>query len=300
MKKLLFIYNPNAGRQRVRTHLAAILDVFASQDYLITAFPTQKRGDATEAAASMGPDYDRVVCCGGDGTLNETATGLMRLPDEHRPVLGYIPTGSTNDFARNLSLPRDIAGMARVAGDGVVHRCDLGSCDGRWFTYVAAFGLFTDVSYATSQTAKNLLGHLAYVLEGAGKLANIKSYHVKVEHNGLVDEGDYAYGMVGNTVSVGGLLNLPSSVVHLDDGVFEVLLVKTPNNPFEMSEIARILANPSLNLEPGGPVIGFPASDLTFSSPDPVPWTLDGEFGGERTVTRIEHTPRVLRLACGK
>lgn len=298
MKKLLFIYNARAGRQKARISLASVLDVFAREEYEITVHPTQGQGDATKAAAGS-QAYDRVVCCGGDGTLNETVTGLMRLPEENRPVLGYIPAGSTNDFARNLSLPRGMAAMAEVACGGVPRACDLGMVDGRYFTYVAAFGLFTDVSYSTPQNTKNLLGHFAYVLEGAGRLANIPGYHVKVESDGgVLAEDDYIYGMVSNTVSVGGLVNLPKEMVQLDDGLFEVILIRQPKNAKDWQDILTSLT--TQKLMDGGMVTGFAARKVTFTSAEPVSWTLDGEFGGERTVTAVENLPQAFVLACGK
>ena len=213
-------------------------------------------------------------------------------------MLGYIPTGSTNDFSRNLALPRGTDKLAQVACGGVPRACDLGQADGRWFTYVAAFGLFTDVSYATPQNAKNLLGHTAYLIEGASRLTSIQSYHMKVESPDHFVEGDFIYGMVGNTVSVGGLVNLPKSVVKLDDGQFEVLLVRKPKNPLEYQEVFRALL--SQELSSNGLVAGFSASTITFTGNVPVPWTLDGEFGGEHAVTKIENQQQVLVLACGK
>ena len=298
MKRLLFIYNPNAGRQQARSHLAAILDVFSAEGYLVTAYPTKYRGDATDAAAALSAGYDRVVCCGGDGTLNETVAGLMRLPEELRPVLGYIPTGTTNDFSKNLSFPRGTEKVAAVACGGVPRACDLGQANGRWFTYVAAFGLFTDVTYTTPQPAKNLLGHMAYVLEAAGKLTSINSYRVKVEADGQVIESDFIYGMVGNTVSVGGLLSLPADNVKLDDGLFEVVLVRKPRTPADFQTILTALATQTL--PDNGPIITFHASKLSFSCQAPLPWTLDGEFGGEFTFTQIENRPKAIVLACGK
>ena len=297
MERLLFIYNPQAGRQKARSSLADMLDAFAKAGYEITAHPTRCRGDATETAANS-RGYDRVVCCGGDGTLNETVTGLMRIPMEERPVLGYIPTGSANDFARNVNLPKTMAGMAEVACGGVPKACDLGLCDGRYFTYVAAFGLFTEVSYSTPQSSKNLLGHFAYVLEGAGKLANIPSYRVKVETaDGVTVEGDYIYGMVGNTVSVGGLVKLPKDKILLDDGLFEVILIRKPKTPKDLQDILTALTTQKME---GGAVMGFTASKVIFTSQVPLSWTLDGEYGGERAVTTIENLPRAFVLACGE
>lgn len=298
MKKLLFVYNAQAGRQKARNSLADILDVFAQNSYEIAVRPTQSRGDATQAAANS-QGYDRLVCCGGDGTLNETVTGLMRLPEQDRPILGYIPTGTTNDFARNISLPRGMAQMAKTACGGVPRPCDLGLVDGRYFTYVAAFGLFTDVSYSTPQSSKNLLGHFAYVLEGAGRLTNIPVYHMRVDaHNGAIVEEDFIYGMVGNTVSVGGLVNLPKDKVQLDDGIFEVLLIRQPRNGKDWQDILTALT--TQKLPDNGPVIGFPARKVTFTCDAPVSWTLDGEFGGEREVTTVENLQQAFVLACGK
>ena len=298
MKKLLFIYNCHAGRKQARNGLADMIDAFARQGYEITAHPTLSKGDATAtAAASSG--YDRVVCCGGDGTLNETVTGLMQLPPGERPVLGYIPTGSANDFSRNIDLPKGLANMAEVACAGVPRACDLGAADGGFFTYVAAFGLFTDVSYATPQANKNLLGHFAYVLEGAGKLTNIPSYKVRVEtEEGIVEEGSFIYGMVSNTVSVGGLMKLPRDRVQLDDGVFEVLLIREPRTPKDLQEILSALS--TQKMPDSGAVVGFTTRKITFTSEVPLSWTLDGEFGGERRVTTIENLPRAYVLACGK
>lgn len=297
MKKLLFIYNPQAGRQLVKLSLAEILNVFAANGYETTAHPTQGQGDATQAAAHSA-GYDRVVACGGDGTLNETVTGLMRLPLEQRPTLGYIPTGTTNDFARNLNLPKGFDKMAETACGEVLTPCDLGAVDGRYFVYVAAFGLFTDVSYTTPQATKNLLGHFAYVLKGAGQLANIPAYPMRVERDGgEVLEGNFIYGMVGNTVSVGGLVNLPSDVVQLDDGVFEVLLIQQPKTPKDWQDILTALA--SLTMVENGVVTAFPARRVTFLGDAPVSWTLDGEFGGERAVTAIENLSCAFNIARG-
>lgn len=301
MKRLLLIYNSNAGRQKVKQMLPGILDIFADGGWVTTVIPTRARGDATHAAAALGASYDRVVCCGGDGTLNEAVNGLMRVPAHLRPVLGYIPAGTTNDFSRNLSLPRGAEQLAQTACGGVVRPIDLGLAGERWFTYVAAFGLFADVSYTTPQNAKNLLGHTAYVIEAAGRLANIESCHVKVEGGGHTLEDDFIYGMVGNTVSVGGLLSLPKSLVKLDDGLFEVVLVRTPKNPLEYQTVIRTLMSQEIPQDDEEAlVVGFQAEEITFTADAPLPWTLDGEFGGEHTTFRIENSRQAVRLVCGK
>jgi len=298
MKKLLYIYNPAAGRKTAKTYLSDVLEVFARQGYEITVHPTQERGDATAAARDQGPNFDRVVCCGGDGTLNETVRGILELPQEQRPILGYIPAGTTNDFSRTLELPKTPPELAEVAGEGVPRAIDVGEAEGNPFTYVAAFGLFTDVSYSTPQVNKNLLGHFAYVLEGAGKLANIPSYHMKVTSSeGHEVEGDFIYGMVGNTVSVGGVVNLPRDKVLLDDGKFEVILIRQPKNGKDWQSILTALA--TLEMTEDGAVVGFSAGDITFTCDQPVAWTVDGEFGGEQAEAHVKNLPRALTIACG-
>ena len=298
MKRLLYIYNPAAGRKTAKSALSDALEVFARQGYEITVRPTQERGDATATVIRQGAQYDRVVCCGGDGTLNETVRGLLALPPEQRPVLGYIPAGTTNDFSRTLELPKTVTELAEVAGDGLLRPIDVGDAQGQSFTYVAAFGLFTDVSYSTPQASKNLLGHFAYVLEGMGRLANIPSYHMKVTTAGGHEaEGDFIYGMVGNTVSVGGLVNLPRDMVRLDDGLFEVILIRQPRTIEDWQSILTALT--TLEPDEGGAVVAFPAGEITFACDQSVAWTVDGEFGGEQAVTTIRNQTRAITMACG-
>ncbi len=300
MKKLLYIYNPAAGRRTAKASLSDVVEVFSRQGYEITVHPTQERGDATRTVLEDGGGFDRVVCCGGDGTLNETVQGLLALPADKRPVLGYIPAGTTNDFSRTLELPRTLPELAEAAGAGTPRPIDVGEAAGRPFTYVAAFGLFTDVSYSTPQANKNLLGHFAYLLEGMGRLASIPSYHMKVSTpEGKEVEGDFIYGMVGNTVSVGGLVNLPRDKVLLDDGRFEVILIRQPKTAKDWQSILTALTTLELSKDGEGAVVGFSAGEVTFTCDAPVAWTVDGEFGGEQQITTVKNLPRALTIACG-
>lgn len=299
MKRLLFIYNPKAGRQRVRVMLPDLLEVFAREGYETTVHPTMAQGEVASVTTAQSGQYDRLVCCGGDGTLNETVRGLLALPEDKRPVLGYIPTGTTNDYAKTLGLPRSTEKLAEVACKGGSRSVDVGESGGRLFTYVSAFGLFTDVSYSTPQTTKNLLGHFAYVLEGAGRLLNIPSYHMEVAaDDGRKISGDFIYGMVSNTLSVGGMMSLPRDQVKLDDGRFEVLLIRPPRTPKDWQSIIASLNAQQAEREDGA-VVGFTASQVTFCCDRPVAWTVDGEFGGEREETTVRNLPSALRIACG-
>ena len=300
MKTLLYIYNPAAGRKTAKASLSDVVEVFSRQGYGVTVHPTQGQGDATQTVIGQGAAFDRVVCCGGDGTLNETVQGLLALPADQRPVLGYIPAGTTNDFSRTLELPRALPELAEVAGEGAPRPIDVGEAEGRPFTYVAAFGLFTDVSYSTPQANKNLLGHFAYVLEGMGRLASIPSYHMRVTAPGGPEvEGDFIYGMVGNTVSVGGLVNLPRDKVRLDDGRFEVILIRQPKTAKDWQDILTALTTLELSQDGDGAVVGFSAGEVTFTCDAPVAWTVDGEFGGEQAVTTVKNLPCALTIACG-
>ena len=297
MKRLLFIYNPQAGKGLIKAHLANVVDTFTKAGYLVTVWPTQGKEDATHVAARQGWWYDRVVCCGGDGTLSETVSGLLTL--DAPPVLGYIPAGTTNDFSKNLGLPRGVEKAAATAMEGTPRPCDMGRFNDRTFVYVAAFGIFTDVSYDTPQEFKNAFGHLAYVLEGATKLGDLgRGYHLTVEHDGGTLEGDFIYGMVTNTNSVGGFKLFGSEQVSLDDGVFEVVLVRQPRNVADLQDALVTLVRQ--NHEESRLVEAFHTSRLTVTADEPLPWTLDGEYGGDPQVAKIENRCKAITLVWGK
>lgn len=296
MKKLLFIFNPQAGKGAIRGHLTAILDTFTKEGWLVTAYPTQGKADATRTVIELGEQFDRVVCCGGDGTLNETIAGLLTL--EPVPTLGYLPAGTTNDFSRNLHLPKVLEDAARIAVTGPVRKCDVGMFNHRSFIYVAAFGVFTDVSYDTPQEFKNVFGHLAYLLEGVSRLGSIKSYPLKIEHDNGELEGEFIYGMVSNTISVGGFKGLPPSMVSLDDGLFEVLLVRKPKTLSELHSITTALLQQKTTEE--GAVIALHTAHLRVTAQEPMPWTLDGEYGGDPLVAEIENDCQAISLVWGE
>lgn len=298
MKNLLFIYNPHAGKGTVRTRLSNILDAFTAVGWLVTAYPTQGRGDAVKIARELSPDYDRIACSGGDGTLHEVIEGLMGLPESARPPIGYIPAGTTNDFARNLSLPRGMEKMARTAAAGVPRPVDIGRLNETYFIYVAAFGAFTDVSYNTPQEFKNAFGHLAYVLKGASELTSLKSYKLKVEHDGGMLEGEYLYGMVSNTISVGGLIDLPSEEVVLDDGLLEAVLIETPKTPVQLS--ATLLGLTTQKYTPESGIVGLHSSRFRITCDEAVPITLDGEYGGDHKEAEIAAVNRPVQIVYGK
>ena len=283
MKKLLFVVNGHSGKGQIKNKLLDIIDIMIKEGYHVQVHTTQEREDATKVVREQAKYYDLVVCSGGDGTLDEAVTGMMQ--SEVRTPLGYIPAGSTNDFANSLEIPKDMIQAAKTAVLGVPFSCDVGEFNGDYFIYVAAFGIFTDVSYATSQELKNALGHVAYILEGAKRLYTIKTYHMRVEYDGNEIEGDFLLGMITNSTSVGGFKNMTGKDVKLDDGMFEVTLIHKPKNIIELNTIIASLTN----LKDETDLIdSFRAESVKFYSEEEIPWTLDGEFGCDHKEVQIK------------
>ena len=293
MKKMMFIYNPKAGKAQIKNKLADILDIFTKAGYEITIYPTQGRGDAARAAAGRSPECELLVCSGGDGTLDETVSGMMQ--SGFRTPVGYIPAGSTNDFGGSLSLPKNMIKAARVIVKGQNFPCDIGSFNQDVFVYIAAFGLFTDVSYETGQEMKNLLGHMAYLLEGMKRLPSIRSYPMRVTWEDQTVEDDFIFGMVTNSVSVGGFKRITGKNVKLDDGVFEVTLIKRPKNPIELNNIMVSLLNRDID---SSAMYCFRTKNLVLESKEPVAWTRDGENGGSHTRVQIENLCKGIEIRC--
>ncbi|HJA07194.1 MAG TPA: YegS/Rv2252/BmrU family lipid kinase [Candidatus Mediterraneibacter pullicola] len=291
MKKMLFIYNPNAGTGVLKPKLSDALDIFTKSGYEVTVHPTQKPHDAVEKIQECGGEYDRIVCAGGDGTLDEAVTG-MRLGGL-QTSLGYIPAGTTNDFAASLGIPKDILAAADTAVNGIPFPCDVGEFNGDHFIYIAAFGIFTDVSYETRQSMKNILGHLAYLLEGAKRIFNIPSYKVKVTHDGESFEDEFIFGMVTNSRSVGGFKGIIGSEIIFDDGEFEVTLIRTPKNPIELNELLGAILMKQINPQR---MYSFKSGEVKFECEEEIPWTLDGEFGGTHREVVVRDRRQALSI----
>lgn len=292
-KKLLFVYNPHAGKAQITGHLSTIINTFTKGGYLVTARPTQSRGDGSEVIKSLARDYDIVVCSGGDGTMCEAVTGLMALPAEQRPPLGYIPAGSTNDFASTLGISKNMPEAAEMIVHGIPFRCDVGAFNDKYFTYVAAFGAFTSVSYGTSQQIKNLLGHTAYLLEGIKQVGSIKPLHLKIEVGDKIIEDDFLFGMVSNTIQVGGM-KIPSDMaISLNDGLFEVFMVRAPKS---VTDIQDMIAEALKQNTEAKSFLSFKARKVRFTCETPMPWTTDGEFGGSCTEVVVENINNAIGI----
>lgn len=291
MKKLYFIYNPHSGREQIRNKLSDILQIFSRAGYEVTVYPTRECKDATKKIEELSEDYDLVVCSGGDGTMDEVVEGMMRR--EQKIPIGYIPSGTINDFARSLKIPRDMKKAAQIAVCGKNFACDMGTFNKQHFVYIAAFGIFTDVAYSTKQNMKNVLGHMAYLLEGVKRLTNIPSYHMKFSSKEITEEGDFIFGMVTNSRSVGGFKSIIGRKVQFDDGVFEITFIRTPKNPVELQEILGAIILKEIDSKY---MYSFRTSKLLIEADTKVPWTLDGEFGGDCSSALIENHQKALEI----
>ncbi|MBQ9608217.1 MAG: YegS/Rv2252/BmrU family lipid kinase [Lachnospiraceae bacterium] len=293
-KRLLFIINPNAGRTAIKNDLFEIILIFSRAGYEVTTYPTKDAGDAERKVIADGSKYDLIVCAGGDGTLENTVSGYMKMGDD-KVSLGYIPCGSTNDFARTVAIPPNKIQAAKDIVEGSPKCLDVGQFADKYFIYIASFGVFTEVSYGTDQSLKKVMGHAAYVIEGIKDLANIKAYKLEADFDGKSVSGEFIFGMITNSLSVGGFKLRGSKHVVLDDGKFDCLLVRKPENVTDVQRIlTQVLTN---NIEDKDEIFYITkASKVVIKSEEAIKWTLDGEFGGELNDVTIINHQKVLNL----
>ena len=290
-KRLLLILNPISGKMVGKRYLADVLEQFCRADYIPTVLVTTRQGEACDMARTHGGGVDLVVCVGGDGTFNEVVTGL--LDGGHTTPMGYIPCGSTNDFAAGIGLKKTVPEAAAAIVEGTPHTYDVGMFGDRYVSYVASFGIFTRASYATPQNVKNALGHLAYVLEGMKELSNIHPWPVRIEVDGQIVEGEYLFGAVTNATSLGGVLKMDPAAVDMNDGLLELLLVRMPRTATELSECIRALAEHRYDTD----VITFMSGSEFMVTADPaMDWTLDGEWGSGGEIIRIRNRRDAITL----
>lgn len=291
MKKLLFIVNPRAGKTKSTAPLFDAVAAFSRAGYLVRVFVTEAGGQARDIAAKWGGQYDLVVCAGGDGTLNETISGLMQL--EQRPPLGYLPNGSTNDFAASLHLHTTVETAARAVAGGVPYSLDIGRHNDRYFAYVASFGAFTRSSYSASQAAKNALGHFAYILEGLGDLDSLRPYRCAIDADGEHFEGDFIFGAVCNSTSLGGLVKLDPKHVAMDDGTFELLLLRMPKTALDLQNLITAMTRMQYDY-PG--VIFRHVKNVVLTTNENISWSLDGEYAASAPRVEIQCLPGAIEL----
>lgn len=290
-KRMLFFVNPNAGHAEIRTRLMDVIDFFTRSGYDVTVHPTARPGELTEWIAAEGERYDVITVTGGDGTVNEAVGGLMRL--DCPPPLGYLPSGTVNDVAATLKLPKNLLESAAVVTEGRAARIDLGQFNGRWFAYVAAFGAFTSVPYATAQSDKRLLGRMAYLLRSVMSLGEIRPIPIRASWDGQTVSDNVILGLVASTTSVGGFRAKPSLGVSLDDGLSEVILVREIKTMAELNAAASAALRQDFKNEF---FYQFRTDQITFEFEQPVAWTLDGEYGGSVSRAEIRNRRRALRI----
>lgn len=290
-KKLLMIVNPRAGRSKSRGPLFDAAAVLSQAGFLLSIRQTAAPGDAVEIAAREGGGYDAVVAVGGDGTLNEVISGLMKLED--RPPLGYLPQGSTNDFAASLHISGKPAAAAEALVSHKPRKLDIGRWNDRNFVYVASFGAFTKSSYSASQSAKNALGHFAYILEGMKDLDTLRPYRLSLTADGEALDGEYLFGAVCNSTSIGGLMKLDPERVVLDDGKFEMLLVPNPKTALDLQNLVLALLNQQYDRE--GLVFRH-VSSIHLETQETLPWSLDGEYAPSLPVVDIQNCRQALTM----
>lgn len=295
-KKLLIIANPKSGTARLKELLLQIVQIFSNGGYLVTVYPTKARGDATIFASKIKEnEYDRIVVCGGDGTLNEVITGFMQ--SGLKCTIGYIPLGTLNEWSSSLNISRGALTAAKDILDGEYAQLDIGQFNDKFFTYTASFGAFTKASYATSQKVKNVLGQAAYFLSGIKCLADIKTIHLKFKYDGKEVEDDYLFGAVSNSMSVGGVVKFKENLVKLNDGLFEVVLIKKPSSIAQFNSIVNGILRKDLTHDG---IEFFHTNEITVIGGEKVAWTLDGEYSPGSDVVKITNIPSALHLMIPK
>ncbi len=293
MKRMMFIFNPISGKARIKTQLFNIVNSFVSEGWNVRVHPTQAQNDAYEQIKTYGKKYDMIVVSGGDGTLQEAIDGLMEIEKEKRPSFGYIPSGTVNDFATALGIPKTVKKAVQKITDGGATAIDIGKGNEKYFSYVAAFGLFTEVSYETSQNAKNALGKAAYFFAGMKSLANIKTYKMTVKWDGHEEKGEFILGLVTNVDHVAGMKTKYHHNSQINDGLFEAVLVRKPKNMAQLSILTAEMMSGKLSEEN---FLKFSAKEMSFESKEKIKWTFDGEFGGETENMEIKVLEKAIDI----
>lgn len=268
------------------TELLKVVEVFSYADYLVSVYPTKSRGDATQYVEKLNhDDFDLIVVCGGDGTLNEVIEGIMN--SKNNIPLGYIPSGTLNEWSSGLNISRNIETAAKDIINGKKIKLDIGRFNDKYFSYTASFGAFTGASYSTPQEVKNVLGQSAYFFEGIKSLGTIKPIHMKITTEDRVVEGDYLFGAISNSLSVGGIVKYDKTPVGLNDGLFEIILIKNPDNIVKLQPLVDGILKHEFDREG---IEFFRSEKFIVETDESVAWTLDGEYAksnGKLTVENI-------------
>lgn len=291
-KKMFLVVNPCSGKAKMKTALLSVTQIFSDAGYDVTVYPTKDRGDATVRVRELSQnEYDIIVVCGGDGTLNEVITGLMQSSLDY--PIGYIPSGTLNEWSSGLGISRSITTAAKDILNGREISLDIGRFGDKYFTYTASFGAFTSASYSAPQDVKNVLGQAAYFFEGIKSLGNIKPLHLKFSFDGKEIEDDFLFGAVSNSMSVGGIVKFDEKTVKLNDGLFEVLLIKNPSNILKLQPMIDGILKQELDRDG---MEFFHTKSITVTDKDGIDWTLDGEHATGENITEITNIHNAVRF----
>lgn len=290
-RKILVIMNPKSGKGSAKSSLFTICNRFTALEDEVRVCISQHKKHAQQVVEELAESYDILVCIGGDGTWNEVVNGLMSV--KHKPNLCYLPSGTVNDFAATLKLPHNAEKMMNRVEENSLFSCDIGKFNNHYFTYVAAFGIFTEISYSTPQGSKNTFGKVAYFLEGIKQLTRIPRYHIIMESKEIRIEDDFIFGSITNSRYLGGFTSINSKEAQLDDGLFEVLFIRVPNNPLDVQNIISALLKREVNETW---MYFLKSSHITITSEEAIPWTLDGEDGGSTTTASIVNKNKAITI----
>lgn len=291
-KRALLIVNPTSGKGQVKAELFGMVKLFSDAGYLLEVYMTRGKFDGVRKVCEEGKHFDLILACGGDGTLNEVVTGAMRI--HYEGSLGFLPSGTTNDVANSLAIPKNLVRACEMLISTEPQYLDFGSFNRtRYFTYIASFGAFTDVSYSTDQKMKNAFGHAAYMTEAIARLKDLRSYSMKVICDGEEFEDDFLFGAVSNSISIGGVVKLKRDSVNFSDGNHEVLLIRSPKNPADLANLtAEMLSGNFENKS----VLFFRGSRIKFICQEEIPWCVDGEYAGSHRQVKIRNLHEKLRV----
>lgn len=288
-KNMFLIANPKSGRAKIKNELMAIVDIFTRAGFTVTVHPTATRGEAIRVLSNLSDYYDTVVCCGGDGTLNEVINGLMK--NKNRYKLGYIPSGTLNEWSSGLKISHIPKNAAADIVNGEIKPLDIGVFGDRYFSYTASFGAFTSASYSAPQNVKNAIGQSAYFLEGIKSLSQIKPSHLKFNIDGQELEGNFIFGSVSNSVSMGGVIKLNTDDIKLDDGLFEILLIENPDNILQLQEIMESIIRKQYKKSK---IKFYKAKEVIVYGSDNTDWTLDGEYAKGSDIIKIKNVNKAI------
>ncbi|MDF9837673.1 MULTISPECIES: diacylglycerol kinase family protein [unclassified Breznakia] len=285
------IYNPVAGKNGLKADLSNIVELFCKHDYELIVYATAKKDDAYKKMKAVGEIYPFIICSGGDGTLNEVVSAYHEL--QHKPKLAYLPSGTTNDFAKSLKLNTNLIKQTKkILHNPETMQCDIGLFNNHCFMYVAAFGSISEVSYSTSQASKNILGHTAYLIEGLKQFIKLKKYAMKVTYDDGIIEDEFCLGMITNSLSVGGFSFFKEKDISLNDGYLECIFIKNPNNPLDLQQIISALT--SKKYEKCNLVYTFKSKNIKIEATKNIKWTLDGEYGGKHKDCSIQNIQKEI------